>query len=88
MGDGAAMINTEEALPQPATLTPKIETSSVFKPFFPGRKASNVTLNLEGDTMRFLTSNTASWLVNEPHNDGRNQFVRPVAMYIRRSLYW
>ena len=47
MENAAAMIETGET--SPATLAPKVETTSVFKSFWPGRKASNVTLNLEGE---------------------------------------
>ena len=47
MENAAAMIESGET--SPATLAPKVETTSVFKSFWPGRKASNVALNLEGE---------------------------------------
>ena len=47
MGDAPAMINDGSV--SPATLAPKVETTSVFKSFWPGRKPSNVALNLEGE---------------------------------------
>ena len=52
MENAAAML--EAGNTSPATLAPKVETTSVFKSFWPGRKASNVALNLEGEsTMLF-----------------------------------
>ena len=48
MENAAALIETGNT--SPATLAPKVETTSVFKSFWPGRKASNVALNLEGES--------------------------------------